>query len=247
MTTIIGINTGYFLGYDGRYEKYLRHPLRSIIGDTAVEHERMDRLAAAIDSHDPDIIGLVEIDQGSIRTRTDGQAQELAARITEDYRTTSARKYRDHTAINVLPVLGSMANGALYRDGTVQIHRLERGWKRLLLEIRYDGLSVFICHLPLSLFRRTQARQLREIADILQERDRFVLYGDFNIGNHDGLAPLTAEFDISVHRAGPTYPVHQPEHAYDMILAGPGVTVYSCRRIEEEISDHLGIMAEVTH
>lgn len=247
---IVGINTGYFLGYDGRTGKYIRHPLRSVIGNREVEQERLQRLANTIDQIAPDIVGLVEIDQGSIRTGTsppDGQAETLRSQLTDSqsYEAKTAGKYWNNQLIQHLPIFGSMANGALFQKGTINLHHLNRGWKRLMIEITIDDLSIFICHLPFPPFHRTQRHQLQEIAEIIETREQFLLYGDFNLTDLGELDVLRNTQDATIHSPGPTYPTHQPDRRFDLFITGPNVTTERCELMPVQISDHRGIKVTI--
>lgn len=247
--TILGLNAGYFLGYTGRLRAYAHHPLRGVIGDRAQEQDGLDRFADLITQHDPDIIGIVETDQGSVRTRTDGQLNAIMHRLGDDgpgYVASSGLKYRDDPITNRIPVLRHMANAAMVRDGTVRTHRLHRGWKRLLLEVRYAGLSVFIAHLPLAPFRRTQQHQLREIAGMMADRDHAVLYGDLNIHDDGRLAVLRERAGATIHCPDPTYPAYDPQRCLDRVITGPGVTLEDEQVLDTVISDHLPVLAEVS-
>jgi endonuclease/exonuclease/phosphatase family metal-dependent hydrolase len=245
---ILGLNAGYFLGYDGRKQKYLRYPIRSIIGNASVERERLGRLVSYIEAEQPDIVGLVEIDQGSIRTDTRGQAaflQEQLAERSASYQATAGFKYRDLELLRHIPVIASMSNGALYRRGDVTEHHLRRGWKRLLTEIEVGDISIFMAHLPFALFPRTQQRQLEEIAQIIGDREKYVLFGDFNIQDTADLDILREQNDADICIPGPTYPTYDPRHPFDLIITGPGLSVQDCTIPDLTISDHLAVMAEI--
>ncbi|MDY6768851.1 MAG: endonuclease/exonuclease/phosphatase family protein [Candidatus Nanohaloarchaea archaeon] len=246
---ILGLNAGYFLGYDGRKQKYVRHPLRSLVGNTAAERGNLDTFLDTIERRDPDVIGLVEVDQGSIRTRTDGQVAHLQSRLRErglEYDADAAFKYRDISILERVPLIASMSNGVLFRGGEVRHHHLHRGWKRLLTEIVTDRVSIFLCHLPYPLFGQTRQRQLEEMAEILADRERYVVFGDFNIQEPGELDVVRERAGASVHTPGPTYPVRSPHHRYDVFLTGPGTTLQECGTLDIEISDHLAVHGRVS-
>jgi endonuclease/exonuclease/phosphatase family metal-dependent hydrolase len=248
---ILGLNAGYFLGYDGRKQKYLRHPLRSLIGDKKVEEQRMQNLTDKIEGLQPDIIGLVEIDQGSKRTFTEhgeGQTGYLKDELEKKglkYRSCSELKYRDISPVKKVPLIASMSNGVLFQEGNVRKYHIHRGWKRLLLEVEYSELSVFVCHLPYPLFKRTQDRQLEEISEILDGREKYVLYGDFNIKDHDRLDILRERNDAEVFSPGDTYPECNPEKPFDIFILGPEVRMKEHEILETEISDHKPVRAKI--
>ncbi|MFB6203485.1 MAG: endonuclease/exonuclease/phosphatase family protein [Candidatus Nanohaloarchaea archaeon] len=246
---VVGLNSGYFLGYNGKKEKYLKNPLRSLIGNRSAERERLDRFIELVEQESPDIVGLVEIDMGSIRTGTeDGQISFIRSRLEENgngYRAGSGFKYRDLSILKKVPVVSSMANGVLTDRGEIQFHHLERGWKRLMIEVEREDLSVFIVHLPYYLFDRTKEKQIEQISEIISERDRYVIFGDFNIDGMDELDLLRERNGAEVFSPGDTYPAYDPRNPYDLFITGPGVEMERHEVLDVEISDHLGIKAEI--
>jgi endonuclease/exonuclease/phosphatase family metal-dependent hydrolase len=248
---IVGLNAGYFLGYDGRKQKYLRHPLRSLIGDREIEEERIENIAEEIRRLEPDIVGLVEIDQGSMRTLTmpgKGQAGYLVEKLKEEsleYSSCSELKYRDISPVKKIPLVASMSNGVLFQEGEIRKYHIHRGWKRLLLEVKHGDISVFVCHLPYPLFRRTQGRQLEEISEILDGKEKYVLYGDFNIEDHDRLDILREKNNAEIFSPGKTYPTCNPEKTFDIFVTGPGIRMKEHEILETEVSDHRPVRAKI--
>lgn len=242
---VLSLNTGYFLGYDGRKQKYLRYPWRGVIGSKKVEEQKLQNLADRIEESEPDLIGLIEVDQGSIRTFTDGQLSYLVKELSSrglDYRKKAGFKYRDNAILRNLPVIRGMCNGFLYKDGfDVEVHRLENGWKRTVLEARKGDLSVFLCHLPLTFFKDTQQHQLEAISELAAERDKFVICGDFNIDEISDLDILKNKNNAEIHSPGKTYPLYNPRGRYDLFILGPELRMKDIEIPDLDISDHLAV------
>lgn len=241
---ILTCNAGYFLGFEKPLPNYLLDLKRSCMGDRNTEERCIDALAEIVDSESPDLVALQEVDQGSIRTRTSGQAGRLEKKLEDGYSVASQSKYGPGKLMSRLPLLRKMSNAVLSNGGEVEEHYVSPGSKQLLMEYRSSGkgLSVFTAHLPtLHRFRRNQLEKVREK---VLERDEAILCGDFNC--YHGKEELEKIFDgtrYQVHSPGPTHPRSEPFRELNLFIAPESLDV-EVRKIDTDISDHLPVVAE---
>jgi endonuclease/exonuclease/phosphatase family metal-dependent hydrolase len=252
---LLSVNAGYLLDYDGSLSGYALRPHRAMVGSEQAESHATERLRDVLVDEQPDVACLLEVDQGSLRTSTDGQVQGLADMLADHglaYRPWAGTKYGDSGVVAEMPVLGHLSNGVLVRDeldATVEAHHLETGPKRLVTEVRLDGLSVFSVHLAMS--GRGRRRQLVEIADLVTRRDRVVLCGDFNAyGGLDEVEDHLAETGLVLQDPGETVPSRPLDgfvtetRTLDAFLTSPDIAVSRCTAVPVQVSDHRPIVLE---
>jgi endonuclease/exonuclease/phosphatase family metal-dependent hydrolase len=252
---LLSVNAGYLLDYDGSLSGYALRPHRAMVGSDAAERRATERLVEVLADEAPDVVCLLEVDQGSVRTRTDGQVRRVAdmlARRGLDYRPWAETKYGDDGVIAELPVLEHLANGILVREGldaAVETHHLDTGPKRLVTEVRLDSLSVFGVHLAMS--SRGRRNQLSELADLVAERERVVVCGDFNAYNGLGeIETFAADAGLEVHDPGETVPprpldgIVTETRTLDLFLVSPAIEVTRCAVVPVQVSDHRPIVLE---
>lgn len=251
---VLSVNAGYLLDYDGSLSGYALRPHRAMVGSEAAERRAIDRLVDVIADERPDLVVLLEVDQGSFRTATDGQVATVANALDERglaYRARADTKYGDGLVAG-LPVLGHLSNGVLIRDGiaaTIEVHLLDKGPKRLVTEVRVGDVSVFGVHLAMS--SRGRRAQLSELAAIVTERERVVVAGDFNA--YDGLdevEDILGGVGLVLHDPGDTVPkrpldrIVTETRTLDLFLVSPNVTVTRCGVIPVQVSDHRPVVLE---
>ena len=114
-----------------------------------------------IKSRDPDIVGLIEVDTGSIRSRRINQAEMIARELgmNSSYET----KYGVKSINKLLPIIRKQGNAflAAHRVHGETFHYFDTGIKRLIIELEMDNFAVFLVHL--SLKYRPRHLQLRKL------------------------------------------------------------------------------------
>ncbi len=100
----------------------------------------LQRITDFIKSQDPDIVGLVEVDTGSIRTRSVNQA-DVIARSLGHYSVYQC-KYGIASLNQRLPILRKQGNAFLAapRVHGERFHYFEKGIKRLIIELELEEL-----------------------------------------------------------------------------------------------------------
>ena len=129
---------------------------------------------------DPDLIGLVEVDAGSYRSGKANQAEILANQLGHYHCYRS--KYAENGSITRrIPVLNKQGNAFVVKDTITRetFHYFQKGMKRLVIELEFDNLVVFLVHLALGF--RVRHHQLQDLYNLVKEAKKpCVVAGDFN-------------------------------------------------------------------
>ena len=128
-----------------------------ILGNQTVLPEIIDFIKSA----DPDIVGLIEVDTGSMRSRMVNQAEAIAVELGMN--SSYEIKYGTHSLTQVLPIIRKQGNAFLAapRIHGETFHYFDTGIKRLIIELEMDDFAVFLVHL--SLKYRHRHLQLRTL------------------------------------------------------------------------------------
>lgn len=193
---------------------------------------------------DYDIVGLQEVDDGSLRTGFINQTQYLAER--------GGFPFWSHQSNRKVSKLARTCNGLLsrLRPDEVHDHKLPgripgRGALAVYYGSGATALVVVIVHLALG--RRSRRIQLDFLNELVCEHAHAVIMGDLNttctsieieafLGD-TGLKPATDGLL--------TFPSWRPQRAIDHILVSPSLTINRCQAISVGMSDHLPVALEL--
>lgn len=206
----------------------------------------LDRIIEFIRGQDPDLVGLIEVDTGSIRARRVNQAKEIGRAIGQ-YSVYQC-KYGLGSLNQLLPIVRKQGNAFLAapRVHGERFHYFEKGIKRLIIELELDDFAIFLVHLSLK-YRHRQA-QLRSLYDlVVAARKPVIIAGDFNTfwGEHEIYLFMKATGLRSANLTGePSYPSHSPRKELDFVLYGEGISVTSFRIPRVSYSDHLPLVCD---
>jgi len=197
-----------------------------------------------IKSVDPDIVGLIEVDTGSIRSRKVNQAEKIAGdlRMNTSYET----KYGSRSLNQMLPIVRKQGNAfmAAARVHGETFHYFDTGIKRLIIELEMQEFAVFLVHL--SLKYRHRHLQLRHLYDLINVTQKPVIVaGDFNTfwGENEIYLFMKAAGLASANTAGvPTYPSRSPRKELDFILYQDGIKMLDFNVHDVKYSDHLPLV-----
>jgi len=194
----------------------------------------------------PDVVGLVEVDTGSIRTGMLNQAEYIAKEL--GHYSTFQSKYGARSINNLMPIVRKQGNAFLSAP-TVhgeRFHYFDIGIKRLIIELELDELCVFLVHLSLK-FRQRQY-QLRTLHDlVVQSAKPVIVAGDFNTfwGTHEIYLFMRAAGLRSANTAGlPSFPTRVPRVELDFILVSAGIEVTGFRVPDVRFSDHRPLVCD---
>lgn len=206
----------------------------------------LQRITEFIKSQDPDIVGLVEVDTGSIRTRNVNQA-EVIGRALGHYSVYQC-KYGVTSLNNHLPILRKQGNAFLAapRVHGERFHYFEKGIKRLIIELELEDCSIFLVHLSLK-YRHRHA-QLQYLHDLVVAATKpVIIAGDFNTfwGEHEMYLFMKAAKLKSANASGlPSYPSRAPRKELDFVLYGAGINVTHFAIPQVRFSDHLPLICD---
>ena len=199
-----------------------------------------------IKSTDPDIVGLIEVDTGSIRSRKVNQAETIATELgmNSSYET----KYGEKSINQLLPIIRKQGNAFLAapRVHGESFHYFDTGIKRLIIELEMDTFAVFLVHL--SLKYRHRHLQLRKLYDLIAETQKPVIVaGDFNTfwGENEIYLFMQAAGLQSANADGlPSYPSRAPRKELDFVLFQDGIDVTNFEIPQVRHSDHLPLVCD---
>lgn len=205
--------------------------------------KNLDRIIEFIGSQDPDIVGLVEVDTGSIRSGVN-QAEAMAAAL--GHYSSYQCKYGESSLHNRVPILRNQGNAflAASRVHGERFHYFDTGIKKLIIELELEEVAVFLVHL--SLKYRHRHYQLRHLHELIQKCTKPVIVaGDFNTlwGEHEIYLFMQAAGLKSANEGGlPSYPSRSPRKELDFVLYGPGIRMTRFDIPQVEYSDHLPLV-----
>jgi len=213
-----------------------------LIGNQSV----LPEIASFIKSVDPDVIGLIEVDTGSIRSRNVNQAEKLAAELGMN--TSYETKYGSKSLNQLLPIVRMQGNAfmAAPRVHGEKFHYFDTGIKRLIIELEMDDYAIFLVHL--SLKYRHRHLQLRHLYDLIQATEKPVLVaGDLNTfwgENEIYLFMKAAGLRSANVDSRPTYPSRAPRKELDFVLYQDGIRVTAFDIPNVQLSDHLPLVCD---
>lgn len=229
-----GIGSQKFGDYiTGSWKHLVAHP-RSV--------ENIEQIAEVISHFD--VVGLQEVDGGSLRSRNMNQLVRLAS--LGDFAFWHQQLNRN------LGRLGQFSNGFLSRLQPYEVtdHRLPGLPGRGAIVIKYghpiQPLVVVVAHLALG--EKIRNTQLAYLYRLLREHKYVVMMGDFNCRlEHLDASPLS-ELGLATVMADNlnTYPSWAPDRHIDHILLSPGLASQHTRVLEDcRLSDHLPLATEI--
>ena len=206
----------------------------------------LTKLTEFLREQDADIIGLIEVDTGSIRSGMVNQAEHIAKALGR-YSIYEC-KYGLSSINNLVPIVRKQANAFLAapRVHGERFHYFDSGIKRLIIELELDDVCVFLVHLSLK-FRHRQY-QLRYLHDLIERSTKPVIVaGDFNTfwGTHELYLFQRATGLRSANVRGlPSFPSRAPRVELDFVLVSEGIEVMDFRIPDVHLSDHRPLICD---
>ncbi len=206
----------------------------------------LPEITTFIKSVDPDIVGLVEVDTGSIRSRMVNQAEKIASDLGMN--TSYETKYGEKSLNKLLPIVRKQGNAflAAARVHGEKFHYFDTGIKRLIIEMEMEHYAIFLVHL--SLKYRHRHLQLRTLYDLIAVTEKPVIVaGDFNTfwgENEIYLFMKAAGLKSANADSLPTYPSRSARKELDFILYQDGITVSHFEVPQVRHSDHLPLICD---
>jgi endonuclease/exonuclease/phosphatase family metal-dependent hydrolase len=227
----------------GTHGNQRRFPLLGLLGRT---HDHLDEIAAFIKSHDPDVVGLIEVDNGSYRSRRKSQPEIIAEELGHFHSYSS--KYGSGSRLQRIPIFNQQGNAFLAKD-TIhgeKFHYFERGMKKLVMELELEHVTFFLVHLALSY--KTRQHQILHLYEMIKETQRpYIVAGDFNafMGEKEIKLLLAASGMQNADKdLQPSFPSNNPKRHLDFILHSPKVRVNKFWMPKVQLSDHLPLIID---
>ena len=197
-------------------------------------------------SEKPDVVGLIEVDTGSIRSGMVNQAEHIAQQL--GHFSTYECKYGTQSLNQFVPIVRKQANAFLSAPHVTgeRFHYFDTGIKRLIIELELDQVCVFLVHL--SLKYRHRQYQLRYLHDLLSKSTKPVIVaGDFNAfwGNHEIYLFMRAAGLRSANSLElPSFPARVPRVELDFVLVSAEIEVTDFRVPDVRYSDHRPLICD---
>ena len=225
----------------GRYRHYITHRWKHVLPH-AQRFSNLDRIARLISDYD--VVGLQELDAGSMRSGYVNLTEYLSEKASLPF-------WYDQTNRRIGRIAShSMGLVSRFQPSEIVEHRLPgRIPGRGALFIRYgskqDSLVVLILHMALG--KRARLRQFDYISEIVNEYRHVIVMGDLNCHSQ------SPEMDYLINRTLMSEPVHdmhtfpswRPQRNIDHILVTPTLTVDSVKVLNYSLSDHLPVEMQI--
>jgi endonuclease/exonuclease/phosphatase family metal-dependent hydrolase len=235
----------YNIRYGIGFGSTMRWPLPGV-GYLMGNSENLLRITNFIKGQDPDVVGLVEVDSGSIRTRKVNQAESIARAL--GHYSVYQSKYGETSINQMVPIVRKQGNAFLAapRVHGERFHYFEKGIKRLTIELELEDCAIFLVHLSLK-YRHRQA-QLHSLHDLVVAAHKpVIIAGDFNTfwGGHEIYLFMKAAGLKSANVHGlPSYPSRSPRKELDFVLYGKDIEIRDFRIPAVQFSDHLPLICD---
>ena len=206
----------------------------------------LDDITHFLRAQDPDIVGLLEVDGGSMRSGLVNQAHHIANHI--GHYTTYECKYGSASLNQLMPVVRKQGNALLAapRVEGERFHYFRQGIKRLIIEIELDDVCIFLVHL--SLKYRHRQEQLAHLHDLIVAAHKPVIVaGDFNTftGQQELFLFMRAAGLRSANSLGlPSFPSTRPRFELDFVLVSREIEVLDFRVPDIRYSDHRPVICD---
>ena len=208
--------------------------------------DKLRQLASFFGGLRPDIIGLVEVDNGSYLAEKVSQADVLAREL--GYEHVYQSKYGDESLAKRVPVLKEQGNAFLTNQDihAQDFHYFEKGIKRLVIELEFNDFVIFLVHL--SLKYRHRQYQLSDLYAMFEQLNKpMIVAGDFNVlwGDRELQLFMAASGLVSANNKNvPTFPSWSPKRELDFILHSPDIKMTHFSVPHVRYSDHLPLVCD---
>ncbi len=223
-----------------RYRDYVTHSWKHLLPHRSRERN-LNRISGLLHSYD--LVGLQEVDSGSLRTGFIDQTQYLAK---------LAGFPHWHKQVNRnLGKLAQHSNGLLshLRPSSITEHNLPGlpGRGAILCRFGDSGHELVVCILHLALGRRARMRQVSYISELMAGCPYSIIMGDLNCGSDSPEVALLMErlnlWEPITEES--TFPSWRPKKKIDHILVSSTLGIERAQVLDYACSDHLPISLDV--
>ncbi|MDH5633153.1 MAG: endonuclease/exonuclease/phosphatase family protein [Gammaproteobacteria bacterium] len=210
----------------------------------AIERKHnLKHIAAELSRYD--VVGLQEVDGGSLRSKYMSQTEYLARKANFPFWHEQINRNLGRIAQHSIGFL-SRINFKVSSEN--KLPGIIPGRGALAVEMEYNGHTVCLITAHLALGRRTRLKQMAYLSELISDYEHVVLMGDFNCDAHsremDALLSLT---DLHPPVADMhTFPSWRPLRSLDHILVSRSMRVDKLNVVHLPVSDHLPVAMEVS-
>lgn len=223
-----------------RYRDYVTQSWKHVLPHRE-RMQNLDRIATLLSNYD--LVGLQEVDSGSLRTGFVDQTEYLAHR---------AEFPHWYKQINrSLGKLAQHSNGLLshMRPTSITEHKLPGLPGRGVIACHFGAANqgLMVCILHLALGRRARMRQVAYISELVSESPHLILMGDLNCGcDSPELGLLMERLDLwePICQKN-TFPSWRPVRKLDHILVSRTLGIENAKVLDCSFSDHLPVSLDV--
>lgn len=206
----------------------------------ARRHEHLDHIARLLAGYD--VVGLQEVDGGSLRSGYMHQLVHLAERAGFPWWFQQLNRDLGH--------LGQYSNGLLSRQApfAVEAHALPglRGRGAILSRFGRPADPLLVLNVHMALSTRARHNQFAFLAELIGDAPHVVIMGDLNCTADEwSRSPLGRRRWVMLGEALHTYPSWKPERQIDHILVSDGLTVHRAAAVDALLSDHRPLEVEL--
>ena len=187
----------------------------------------LKKISTFIESSKADIVGLIEVDTGSLRTSNINQAKEIGK--YSSHHTHSLTKYGESFTGKIIPILRKQGNAILTKEKNSNgiYHYFPGGFKKLIIELDMGSFRFFLLHL--SITKRARKMQFAHMANLLSSKKcPVIIAGDFNaFSGATELQEMKEKLGLINPNTEeqPTYPSWNPKHQLDFILCSEEIKI----------------------
>lgn len=222
----------------------------------------LEKISDYIKTLNPDILGLMEIDAGTVRFRKMSSTEAFSENLDMPYvaaKTKYARKSL-YKVLNYTPILRKNANAILSKQPLFDTRYVyfSKGTKRMVIQtklklaVKGSVVDLYLFAVHLSLRKKTRRIQLNELSMLLNAcPGHKIVFGDFN--TFKGLSELDYllensnminALDFAHEKNVSTFPSWKPKKHIDHILVSPDVKVTNYEVLDVDFSDHLPVLID---
>ena len=210
----------------------------------------LDMLLKPLREIRPDILALVEIDSGSLRSRKINETKYIASKL--DYKFSFYHKYNG-TIVAYLPILRKHGSAIIYNrkiDVKTNPFYFNHGFKRVIVKSNFiyknNKFSLYILHF--SVRKKIRKLQFQELTDIIQkDNNKIILVGDFNLFDGEKeLKNFISNTGLIIYPNNqPTFPSWNPKIKIDYLITSKNIRIKTFKIENMLLSDHLAFSFEI--
>ncbi len=223
------------------YRDYLTHSWKHVL-PYPQRQANLDRIANLVS--DFDIVGLQEVDAGSLRSGFINQTEYLALNAHFPYWYDQTNRNLGHLAQHSIGLLSRFRPSKITEE---KLPGMIPGRGALVARFGFGEDSLVLVILHLALGRRARLQQLDHVSDLVRGFRHVVVMGDLNCTSDSAeIDALLARTHLREPAHGlHTFPSWRPRRNIDHILVSTSLKVENVAVLNHPLSDHLPIVMEV--